>query len=357
MSNIPVIELRKNERIWMDSIYKYYFDGKKINYRELRAILYPQLPSNFNAENIDRRLITHNAEKPTLLGVIAVEGNDKIVDECDKVILGIKTILLEDPNRETITSEELAAKSGIAKERIQLLIGLILYYGNFFSSASMTQDAIGYDTLTIGKDDKIYDYYLQFESFRKVLEEYFLEELERKQRQNSYVEEDFFRTETEPQKEPVTNPYLKSTVSSTNKNLCFVIMPFTESWSENVFFDCIRPNIESMGLQCTRADNLRGPIIIDDVWIQINQAAFIIADVTNRNPNVMYELGIAHAIGKPVILLTQDIETIPFDFKHLRHHEYSNALGGNKFFENDFKEIVRSIYVSNYPSFAEKLTI
>ena len=82
-------------------------------------------------------------------------------------------------------------------------------------------------------------------------------------------------------------------------------MPFTKDWSDRVYRNYIRKNIEKLGLQCLRADNLTGQIIIEDIWTKINQAAFIIADVTDRNPNVMYELGIAHTYVKPCTIVVE----------------------------------------------------
>lgn len=55
-----------------------------------------------------------------------------------------------------------------------------------------------------------------------------------------------------------------------------------------------------------------------DIWDGIKKAKILIAELTGRNPNVMYELGLAHAIEKPVILLTQDINDVPFDLRSLR---------------------------------------
>jgi hypothetical protein len=110
----------------------------------------------------------------------------------------------------------------------------------------------------------------------------------------------------------------------------------------------IRENIEAMGYQCLRADNLTGHIVIEDIWTKINQAAFIIADVTGRNPNVMYELGIAHTVGKPVILITQDMKTIPFDFSHLRHYEYADNSDGKELFGAELKRIIPEIYKETY---------
>ena len=68
---------------------------------------------------------------------------------------------------------------------------------------------------------------------------------------------------------------------------------------------------------------LLGPnMIIKDIWASIYRAKIIIADCTGKNPNVFYEIGVAHAIGKSVILITQNESDIPFDLRHLRYLIY-----------------------------------
>ncbi len=103
---------------------------------------------------------------------------------------------------------------------------------------------------------------------------------------------------------------------------CFVLMPFAEELSP--VHDAIVASVEGPELNfssCRRADELfGGGHIMADILMSIARAEVIIADVTKRNPNVFYELGIAHTV-KPiqtVIIITQSMEDMPFDLKHLR---------------------------------------
>ena len=67
--------------------------------------------------------------------------------------------------------------------------------------------------------------------------------------------------------------------------------------------------------------------MLDKIYSEIeSHRTFIIADLSNRNSNVFYELGYAHAIGKLCILITQYAENIPFDLKHRRHIVYGSKL-------------------------------
>jgi hypothetical protein len=100
--------------------------------------------------------------------------------------------------------------------------------------------------------------------------------------------------------------------------VCFVIMPFG-GWLDGYYETIYKPAIESAGLQPHRADDLFRPsTIVHDIWAYTRQAKLLLADLTGKNPNVFYELGLAHAIGKPAILVAESLDDIPFDLRALR---------------------------------------
>ena len=89
---------------------------------------------------------------------------------------------------------------------------------------------------------------------------------------------------------------------------------------------------------------------MQDIWKSICEARVVIADLTNLNPNVMYELGIAHTVGKETILIYQKpTEKIkfPFDLSHIRRIEYVNdAVGGQKLVQ-DLKDTLKNVLDPN----------
>ena len=103
-----------------------------------------------------------------------------------------------------------------------------------------------------------------------------------------------------------------------NDNICFVMMPFGDH--HDLRYESIyKPAIESLNFDSKRADNLFRPSpIIKDIWEYINKSKILIADITGSNANVMYELGLAHAIAKPVIIISDTIDSVPFDLRYLR---------------------------------------
>jgi hypothetical protein len=100
---------------------------------------------------------------------------------------------------------------------------------------------------------------------------------------------------------------------------CFVMQPFAEpfgSYYESVF----KPAIEQAGLKAVRADDdiFATGKIMDQVWHGIRAADVLVAELTSKNPNVFYELGLAHALEKPVVLVSSNEEDVPFDLRHIR---------------------------------------
>lgn len=105
---------------------------------------------------------------------------------------------------------------------------------------------------------------------------------------------------------------------ASSSSLCFVIMPFSPEY-ESVYRQLIKPVAEPFGLKVLRADDIYSPgVITEQIRVAIHQSVICIADVTGKNPNVLYEVGIAHTLGKPTILLSQSAEQIPFDLRAFR---------------------------------------
>jgi hypothetical protein len=116
--------------------------------------------------------------------------------------------------------------------------------------------------------------------------------------------------------------------------LIFVLMPFGEPWSDRIW-DAIQRIITGLGLRAERADNRHGPVVTEDIWRGIVESKIVLADVTGWNPNVFYEIGISHTLGKDVILITQPSARLPFDTQGFRHIIYSDNPSGIKLLEKE----------------------
>lgn len=131
------------------------------------------------------------------------------------------------------------------------------------------------------------------------------------------------------------NPIFGPAAYEIDSRLAFVLMPFIDELTE-IYTTLIKPTVENneFGLVCRRADDIKSNrVIMQDIWKSVCEARLIIADLTGLNPNVMYELGVAHTLGKETVLIYRKDENIkfPFDLAHIRRIEYENTpVGGTK---------------------------
>jgi hypothetical protein len=133
-------------------------------------------------------------------------------------------------------------------------------------------------------------------------------------------------------------------ISSTDS--CFVMQPFATPLGD--YYEKIyRPAIEKAGLRAIRADaDIFGTgKIMDQVWSGINSARVLVAELTSRNPNVFYELGLAHALKKPVVLVSAREEDVPFDLQHIRviYYDTSDPFWGAKLIEKVAENVLSAL--------------
>ena len=120
---------------------------------------------------------------------------------------------------------------------------------------------------------------------------------------------------------------------STLDSSCFVMQPFNPPY-DGYYETLFKPAIKQAGLRSVRADDeiFGSGKIMDQVWRGIRDAKVLVAELTTRNANVYYELGLAHALGKPVVLIAADGEEVPFDVHHIRviYYDVNDPFWGQK---------------------------
>lgn len=135
-------------------------------------------------------------------------------------------------------------------------------------------------------------------------------------------------------------------VSLKSTDTCFVMMPFANPIG--AYYTAIyEPAIQKAGLTPIRADaDIFGTgKIIDQIWQGINRSKVLVAELTNRNPNVFYELGLAHALNKPVVLVCSNESDVPFDLQHIRviYYDVTDPFWGSKLIEKIAENILSAI--------------
>lgn len=146
--------------------------------------------------------------------------------------------------------------------------------------------------------------------------------------------------------ESFTLKKLERSVKVGSTDSCFVMMPFAAPLGG--YYEVLyKPAIEKAGLLPVRADAeiFGSGKIMDQVWAGIRRAKVLVAELTSRNPNVFYELGLAHALRKPVVLVSSNEEDVPFDLKHIRviYYDVMDPFWGQKLMSKVAENILSAI--------------
>jgi hypothetical protein len=139
---------------------------------------------------------------------------------------------------------------------------------------------------------------------------------------------------------------------------CFVIMPFGDpkrdkkkfEFLTNLFTDWIKPTVEEIkydnlnNIECYRGDDVYKPgEIISHIIESLNTSDIVIADLSDRNPNVYYELGVRHAINNNTIIISSNLDDLPFDIRSLRAISYQYKIKKMVKFKKELRKAILSI--------------
>ena len=151
---------------------------------------------------------------------------------------------------------------------------------------------------------------------------------------------------THPEQKSARFKKLGAEVAVKAGETCFVMQPFAAphgDYYEKIF----KPAIEKTGLQAVRADAeiFATGKIMDQVWRGIAGAKVLVAELSTRNPNVFYELGLAHALNKPVVLVSSNEPDVPFDLQHIRviYYDVTDPFWGTKLIEKVAENILSAL--------------
>lgn len=126
------------------------------------------------------------------------------------------------------------------------------------------------------------------------------------------------------------------------EEFCFIIAPYKPELTD-IYVSTIKPAVESQGLKCIRADeNKDTGNMIKRLVEYITKAKVIIADLTGKSANVLYELGIANALGNNTIVIAQSMDDVPFDIQSYHVIIYKNSMKGASDLHNHITEKIKT---------------
>lgn len=142
------------------------------------------------------------------------------------------------------------------------------------------------------------------------------------------------------------------------KGTAFVLIPFSQTFLP--IFAALRETIEGedLRMKCYRADDLYSTApIMETILRGIASSEIVIADVTGRNANVFYELGIVHAVKDRCVILTQSLDDVPFDLRHLQCLQYENSISGATDLRNSLLKAIRDLLAASVSKSTELASV
>ena len=323
-------ELSEAQQLWLDKTVESYRDSpraSKPKVEHFKARLIDEIPPDFDPSSISIKLVSP-FDEPTPLGIVAVEENPSFIEDMRVVALALKEFWIElekeTPGRlddDPIGVDEYFQEYDLSAERIYQASDKLRAVG-LPPKLSYSRDDESDHTFEVRPREKHFEDFFQFEGdiAARLWGKYFEVDSENEQRSSATDVQSTHHT---------INPIFRARTDEVIERHGFMLMPFGEEWSDWLYRDIIRDTLEAHDYRIRRADEKQGRVVIEDVWKEICQSEFIIADMAGLNPNVMYELGIVDTVGKPVISLIQGSpgEELPFDLQHYRTITYEPGEG------------------------------
>lgn len=139
---------------------------------------------------------------------------------------------------------------------------------------------------------------------------------------------------------------MRATSKKSVKAAVFMVMPFSNEAANEAYKNIVQPLCSDLKLEVKCADDYHSTkIVYDDIVAGINNAKIVIVDISGLNPNVMYELGIAHSLKQQsTIIITHDsLNSLPFDVQHFRAIGYKNTIAGAKKLETKLRKTIEAV--------------
>jgi hypothetical protein len=296
------VTVKPYELVWLRELERRTEAGLPVDHLAMMVSLRDELPKGFKPSSVDQRLVFN--QRVSLEGLQAIGDRTGIIPDVNRAILYIRGRLIADPYLTQVAADEIARGIEVSIPRAEMLLMLLSSLGSLMASASGT--ANGYSSIWFGREDVVSEY-LAFDSVEAALER---------------------RARSRPVAAltPLSVSSEASANARTTRDTAFIVMSMDPR--DHMLADVhrtIQEECQELGIRASRIDDIEhSDRITDQILQQIATSEFIIADLTGERPNVYYEIGYAHALGKRPVLIRRAETPVHFDLSVHKASEYHN---------------------------------
>lgn len=311
-------ELPPDAETWL----RYAGENENFDPRLARVALFGLLLPDFDPSRIDIRY--YDSDMLTLFGLRRFRPQAKLLKDMETLALAVRGKILAEPGVNSIDTNALRDELTITRWDMQKAIrGLQALFGSFFSGLRTSRDSNYIESVEFFGPSS-YDFPLKFTNLDVALEREFFK--------RQFVSIAPEKTPRTTKARPITRKAITTNAGNSGDkdmkdNTAFVIMPIDPSRPElEDVLDTIKSVAASFGISAYRADELEHQDVITNVVLDhIRTCQYLIADLSLERPNVYYEIGYAHALGKQPILYRRTGTRLHFDLSVHNVPEYGNA--------------------------------
>jgi len=297
--------LKDYELVWLRELNRRIEAGLQIDRRQMMIKLRAELPARFRPSDVDSRLLYGTG--PSARGLFELGSESQILHDLERTITHIRDAMVSDPSRTGITDQEIAGALGLPLQRAQRLLQLMCTLGHFSAgSAGLPGNEFGSTQVNLSGEDVLAEF-LGFDGVEKLL----------KQASDSPVPKRAAQSAIQASSLPV----------EVERDTAFVLMNMDPADPSLIdVLSTIKRVCACFGVRAFRIDEVEHQDrITDRVLEMIRAAELLIVDLSGERPNVYYEIGFAHAIGKRPILYRKAGTRLHFDLSVHNVPEYMNV--------------------------------